>query len=101
MESTDDEAKAAFYEKRRKWIDYICTRDHISDRGVPRRLLVSQTDERDDKRCWYTHKQIAKILGMSHDKVLRAITELEDDGVMVIVRDHRKANSYTIRMPYE
>ena len=101
MQNSDDEAKAAFYEKRRKWLDYICTRCALSDRGFRVGYWLAKRMNGDDKRCWYTHKQIAKIMGMSHDKVLRAITELEDERVLVVVRDHRKANSYSIRMPYE
>lgn len=95
------EAAAAFYEKRRSWLDYICGMPDLSDRAFRVGYWLAKRMNGEDQCCWYTHRQIAKALVISEDKVIRAIAELCEEGVMIVVREHRKANHYYIRMPYE
>lgn len=95
------EAAAAFYDKRRRWLDYVCELDGLSDRAFRVGYWLAKRMNGRDQCCWYQHDQIAKILGMSVDKVARAILELEGRGVLIVVRTHRKPNSYSIRLPFE
>lgn len=95
------EAAAAFYDKRRRWLDYVCVLDGLSDRAFRVGYWLAKRMNGDDQCCWYQHDQIGKILGMSVDKVARAILELEARGVIIVVRTHRKPNSYSIRLPFE
>ncbi len=93
------EAAAAFYAKRREWTDMLCELDKLSDRAFRVGFWLSR--RMDSKEyCYYRHDQIGKALGMSVDKVARAIQELEDKSVLIVVRSHRKPNEYSIRFPY-
>jgi len=95
------ESAAAFYDKRRRWLDYTCQLTHLSDRGFRLGHWLAKKMNGDDQCCWYRHSQIAKGLDWSEDKVARAVAELEAEFVLIVVRSHRKANYYYIRMPYE
>lgn len=101
MKNENGEASAAFYDKRRRWIDYICERDDLSDRAFRIGHWLAKKMNGDDQRCWYAHKQIARAMRVSDDKVARAILELEDAGVLIVNRNHRKSNSYSIRLPFD
>ena len=94
------ESAAAFYDKRRKWLDFVCEMDGLSDRAFRIGYWLAKKMNGDNQCCWYTHKQIGEKLGISDDKVARAIAELEDRFVMIVVREHRKPNYYYIRMPF-
>lgn len=94
------EAALEFYEKRRRWLDYMCELD-VSDRAFRVGYWLAKKMNGKDQCCWYEHRSIAKRLGMSVDKVARAILELEDRNVLIVVRTHRKPNSYSIRLPYD
>jgi hypothetical protein len=95
------EAAAAFYEKRRKWLDYICEVDALSDRAFRVGYWLAKKMNGNDQCCWYTHKQIANRLQISEDKVVRSISELVDEHVLVVVKEHRKPNVYYIRLPFD
>jgi len=95
------EGAAAFYEKRRKWLDYVCEMDPLSDRAFRIGYWLAKKMNGEDQCCWYTQKQIAKRLGISEDKVIRAIAELVDERVMIVVKEHRKPNVYYIRLPFD
>lgn len=95
------EAAAAFYDKRRKWLDFICEMDALTDRAFRVGYWLAKRMNGRDQCCWYGIKEIGKRLAMSEDKVLRAIAELEEEGVLIVVREHRKPNSYSIRLPYD
>lgn len=95
------EAAAAFYDKRRKWLDYVCELDTLSDRAFRVGYWLAKRMNGDDQCCWFTQKQIAKRLRWSADKVIRAVAELEHEGVMVVIKDHRKPNIYYIRLPFD
>jgi hypothetical protein len=95
------EAAAAFYDKRRRWLDYICELDGLSDRAFRVGFWLAKRMNGNDQRCWYQHDQIAKILNISVDKVARAVLELETRGVLIIVRKHRQPNNYYLRLPFD
>jgi len=99
-EKDDPLSAADFYDMRRRWLDYICEVDRLSDRAFRVGYWLAKRMNGEDQKCWYTHKQIAKILSMSQDTVARAIAELEHEGVLVVVRNHRKPNIYSIRLPF-
>jgi len=101
MRNDNGEAAAAFYEKRRKWLDYTCELGGLSDRAFRVGYWLAKKMNGDNQCCWYTIKQISKQLGISPDTAIRAISELEDERVMVVVRSHRKPNVYYIRLPFE
>ncbi|MFP5078269.1 helix-turn-helix domain-containing protein [Rhizobium sp. YIM 134829] len=95
------EAAAAFYDKRRRWLDYICTLDVLSDRAFRVGYWLAKRMNGNDQCCWYGIKQIAKSLSMSEATVMRAVAELENERVMIVSRQHRRTNSYSIRLPFE
>lgn len=95
------QAAEAFYEKRRTWIDYLCERDDISDRAFRIGHWLAKKMNGDDQCCWYSISKISKALSVSEAKVMRATLELETAGLLIIVRAHRKSNSYSIRLPFE
>ncbi|MGV1769132.1 MULTISPECIES: helix-turn-helix domain-containing protein [Rhizobium/Agrobacterium group] len=102
LKKTDDgQAAAAFYDKRRKWLDFICEMDALSDRAFRVGYWLAKRMNGNDQCCWYGIKEIAKRLAMSEDKVLRAVAELESEGVLIVFRQHRKSNSYSIRLPFD
>lgn len=94
------EAALEFYEKRRRWLDYVCELD-VSDRAFRVGYWLAKKMNGKDQCCWYEHRSIAKRLHMSVDKVARAILELEDRNILIVMRTHRKPNSYSIRLPYD
>jgi hypothetical protein len=97
----DGQAAAAFYDMRRKWLDYTCELDELSDRAFRVGHWLAKKMNGQDQCCWYTQRQIAKILRISEDKVIRAIAELVAANVMVVVKEHRKPNVYYIRLPFD
>lgn len=102
MLERNDHGQAAleFYDKRRRWLDYVCELD-VSDRAFRVGYWLAKKMNGKDQCCWYEHRSIARILSMSVDKVARAISELEDRNVLIVVRAHRKPNTYFIRLPYD
>lgn len=101
IRNDNGEAAAAFYDKRRRWLDYICEIDGLSDRAFRIGYWIAKRMDGKKQYCYYTHQQIADKFGVSVDKVSRAILELEDHRVLIIVREHRKPNVYYIRLPFE
>ncbi len=103
LKRNDDngEAAAAFYDKRRKWLDFTCEMTGLSDRAFRVGHWLAKKMNGDDQCCWYSQGEIAKQMGKSLDYVIRGTAELEDKGVMIIVRAHRKSNYYYIRLPFD
>jgi hypothetical protein len=95
------EAAAAFYDKRRRWLDIVCEMDGLSDRAFRVGYWLAKRMNGQDQCCWYQHDQIGRVLGISVDKVARGIAELEDRNVLIVVREHRKPNCYYIRLPFD
>jgi hypothetical protein len=91
----------AFYDLRRVWIDYVCECSAISDSAFRIGHWIAKRMNHDDKCCWYSIAQIAKALDVSPRKVMRAVAELENERVLLVVRKHRKSNSYHIRLPFD
>lgn len=96
---TDDD-DAAYYDMRRRWLDYICEQTHLSDKAFRIGYWLGKRMNAEKRCCWYTHKQIAKKFTISVDKVSRAIAELEAETVLIVVRSHRQPNRYSIRLPF-
>lgn len=101
IRNDNGDAAAAFYDKRRKWIDFTCEMTSLPDRAFRVGHWLAKKMNGQDQCCWYTIDEIARRLGVKKRTVIRAIAELEDAGVMVIVREHRKPNVYYIRLPFD
>lgn len=101
MRNDRGEAAAAFYDKRRKWLDFICEMDRLTDRAFRVGHWLAKKMNGRDQCCWYSQEQIAKLMGKSVAYVIRATAELESEGVMIIVKEHRKPNRYFIRLPFD
>lgn len=100
LKNDDGQAAAAFYDKRRKWLDFICEMDALTDRAFRVGYWLAKRMNGQDQCCWYGIKQVAKALCMSEATVMRAVSELEKEGVLIVVREHRKSNSYSLRLPF-
>lgn len=97
----DGQAASAFYDKRRRWLDYLCELDGVSDRAFRIGFWLAKRMNGEDQCCWHQHATIAKALDVSVDTVARAIADLETRGVLIVVREHRKPNTYYIRLPFD
>jgi hypothetical protein len=100
IRNDNGEAAAAFYDKRRKWLDFVCGMS-VSDRAFRVGYWLAKRMDGEKQYCYYGHKAISKALGISVDKVARAVAELEEHGVLVVAREHRKTNIYYIRLPFD
>lgn len=101
MRNDNGESAAAFYDKRRKWLDFICEAPSLSDRAFRIGYWLAKRMNGDDQCCWYTIGQVVRQMRVSKATVIRALAELEDEGVLVVVRTHRKPNVYYIRLPFD
>lgn len=101
IRNDNGDSAAAFYDKRRKWLDYICEFEHISDRAFRVGYWLAKRMNGENQRCWYSIKQVATALSMSQATVIRAVAELEKENVLIVVREHRKPNNYYIRLPFD
>lgn len=101
IRNDNGDSKAAFYDKRRVWLGFVCELSTVSDRAFRAGYWLAMKMNGQDQCCWYTQRQICKSLGMSDDTLARAIAELEKAGLMIVVRTHRKPNVYYIRLPFE
>lgn len=101
MRNDNGQGAAAFYDKRRKWLDFICEMTALPDRAFRVGYWLAKKMNGDDQCCWYTIDKIARCLGIKKHTVIRALADLEDAGVLVVVREHRKPNVYYIRLPFD
>lgn len=97
----DGQAAAAFYEKRRLWLDYLSTNHQISHVEFRVAYFISQRMNGEDQSSWWSVKEIAKQVGCSTHSVSAATMKLEDLRLLIAVRPARGGNEYFIRMPYE
>lgn len=97
----DGQAAAAFYEKRRLWLDYLSTNHQITHADFRVAYFISKRMNGDDQSSWWHVKTIAKELGCSTHTVSAATMKLEDMGLLIALRPARGGNEYFIRMPYE
>lgn len=94
------EAAAEFYEKRQRWAEYVCTHAGVSDRAFRVGWWLSRRMNGDDQCCWYSVKRIAHEIGRKSRYVQYAIRELESAGVLLVVANPGKTNSYHLRAPF-
>jgi DNA-binding MarR family transcriptional regulator len=95
------EAALAFYDKRRRWLDYLSTNHSITHVEFRVAYFISKRMNGDDQSSWWHVKTIAKQVGCSTHSVSAATMKLEDLGLLIAVRPARGGNEYFIRMPYE
>ena len=71
-----------------------------SVKGLTKFVLVRLADRANDKgECWPGMQSVADECGISRRSVLRAIEQLENDGLLIVQRTHwtlKKPNSYRI-----
>lgn len=96
---TQGEASAAFYDKRRQWIDLVCEDHRVGHATFRVGHWLAKKMNGKDQCCWYSVAVIAKLLGVSTKTVTQATTELETLGLMIIIRQKGKGNTYHIRSP--
>ncbi len=92
--------ESAFYDDRRKWIDYIATHSGVSDSGFRVGYWLARRMNADKKCCWYSVPQIAAALGKSQRYVQYGLSDLIDANVLLIVRSPGKTNAYFMHAPF-
>lgn len=100
-QNDNGEAAAAFYDKRRKWMDFICEMDRVSHATFRVGYWLARKMNGEDQCCWWSVGQIAKQVGVSTKTVTEATAELEALGLMLVVRKKGRGNTYFIRLPFE
>ncbi|RFC66484.1 hypothetical protein DYI37_03310 [Fulvimarina endophytica] len=96
----DGQAAKEFYEKRRAWAEYACTHAELSDRAFRVGFWLSRRMNGDDQCCWYSIPRIAREMERSPRYVRYAVAELRDAGVMLVVEQKGKPNTYLLRAPF-
>lgn len=94
------EAAAEFYEKRRRWEEYLCTHAGVSDRAFRIGWWLGRRMNGDDQCCWYSAKRVAREMGKSERYVRYGLAELRDANVLLIVEQPGKVNIYYLRAPF-
>ena len=94
------EAAAAFYDKRRMWLDLICEDRRLGHAAFRVGYWLAKKMNGKDQCCWYSVPLIAKQLGVSTKTVSAATTELETLGLMIVIRKAGRGNTYFIRLPF-
>lgn len=94
------EAAAEFYDRRRRWAEYISTLDGLTDRGFRVGFWLSRRMNGDDQCCWYSKARIAAEMGRSPRYVQRAINELRAANVMLVIEQKGRPNLYKIHAPF-
>ena len=88
-----------FYEDRRAWRDYLTTCSGISDRAFRVGCFIAMKSNGQHRCMWYSLKRFEEELGMKKSKLLRAIAELDEVGLIIVEKSHRQSNRYHIRLP--
>lgn len=102
MAKKNDDGQAAieFYEQRRLWAEYVSTLDGLTDRGFRVGYWLSRRMNGDNQCCWYSKKRIAIEMGRSTRYVQRAISELKDANVMLVIEQKGRPNLFKIHAPF-
>ena len=100
LKNDNGEAALEFYDKRRRWSDFASTRAGLSDRGFLVGFWLSRRMNGEDQCCWYSVKRIAKEMGKSVRYVRYALSDLKDAGVMLVVEEKGKPNTYFLHAPF-
>lgn len=96
IRNDNGESAAAFYDKRRKWIDYVSERPEIGHAAFRVAFFIAQRMNGDSQASWYSVRQIAARLSMSTRTVSDAIMELECEGLLIPCRTLGRRSSYLI-----
>lgn len=94
------EAAAEFYDKRRKWAEYVLTRKDISDRAFRVGFWLSRRMNGDDQCCWYSVQGIADRMGKKSRYVRYAVSELRAANLLLVVEEPGKVNTYFLHAPF-
>lgn len=94
------EAALEFYDKRRRWADWISTHSGVTDRAFRVGFWLAQRMNGDDQCCWYSVRRIAKEMGRSPRYVSYAIAELKAANVLLVVEEKGKPNYYYLHAPF-
>jgi predicted regulator of amino acid metabolism with ACT domain len=97
----DNDAAAAFYDKRRKWIDHLCERHDVKHATFRVGYWMAMRMNGKDQAMWWPIDRIAGHLGVDRKTVYSAIAELEGLRLMIVMRTMGKPSRYLIRLPYE
>lgn len=89
-----------FYENRQKWVDLVLEHHGVGHASARVGVWLARKMNGDDQCCWWSVGRMAKILGMSTRTISDATTELESQGLLVIVRRKGRGNTYFIRAPF-
>jgi hypothetical protein len=100
LKNDNGQAAADFYDRRRKWAEYLSTHPDISDRAFRVGYWLSRRMNGDDQCCWYSVARVAEELGRKPRYVRYALAELRAANVMVIIEKPGKANRYFIHAPF-
>lgn len=111
------EAAAAFYDKRRKWLDWMNEHEEISHAAFRVGYFLARRMNGDNQCCWFSVPEIAKRLGsgavrddaghiakikhVSTRTVSDAIRELERAGALIVVRRKGKGSTYYLRSIFD
>lgn len=101
IRNDNGEAATAFYDKRRKWLEFVNENPAIGHASFRVAFFIAQRMNGNDQASWYSVRQIAKRLSMSTRTVSDAIRELEGEGILIPCRTLGRRSSYLIRLPYE
>lgn len=96
----DGQAALEFYENRRRWIDYVLEHHGVSHATARVGIWLAKKMNGEDQCCWWSVGNIAKRVNMSTKTVSEATAELEAKGLMFVVRQKGKGNTYFIRAPF-
>lgn len=94
------EAALEFYDKRRRWVEYIATHSAVSDRAFRVGYWLSQRMNGEDQCCWYSKGRVAKEMGRSIRYVQYALAELKAANVLLSIEEKGKVNTYFIHAPF-
>lgn len=96
LKNDNGEAAAAFYDKRRKWLNYVSEHSGIGHASFRVAFFIAQRMNGENQASWYSVRQIAERLSMSTRTVSDAIMELEGEGLLIPCRTLGRRSSYLI-----
>ena len=100
MKNDNGESALEFYDRRRRWVEYISTHPDVSDRAFRVGYWLAQRMNGEDRCCWYSKGRIAKEMGRSQRCIQYAISELREVKVMLVIEEKGKPNTYFLHAPF-
>lgn len=64
LKNDNGQAAADFYDRRRKWAEYLSTHPNISDRAFRVGYWLSRRMNGDDQCCWYSVARIVSLFDL-------------------------------------